>query len=116
MRTPLLTFTALILSTPLALAQTDHSSGMNHGAMAMDEKVVDGAVHAEATVNSVAEGSINVSHGPIPEIGWPAMTMDMPLAEDAEVMTDIAPGDEVIMMLVKGADGIYAIQALTAKE
>ncbi|WP_245770746.1 hypothetical protein [Roseovarius azorensis] len=42
--------------------------------------------------------------------------MDIPLAEDAEVMTNIALGDEVIMMLVKGNDGIYAIQALTAKE
>ncbi|SEM29993.1 hypothetical protein SAMN05443999_11916 [Roseovarius azorensis] len=37
MRKTLLTFTTLILSAPLAMAQMGQSSGMMHGAMAMDK-------------------------------------------------------------------------------
>jgi Cu/Ag efflux protein CusF len=34
--------------------------------------------HGAGTVNSVdlAQHKVNLSHNPIPEIGWPAMTMD----------------------------------------
>ncbi|MBE0453004.1 copper-binding protein [Roseovarius autotrophicus] len=115
MRKTLLTFTALILSAPLAMAQMSGSTGMDHAAMAMSKTSVDGAVHAEATVNRLDADTVNVSHGPIPEIGWPAMTMDMPLAEDANVMADLAAGDQVIMMLVKDAHGMYVIKSLAAR-
>ncbi|MDT8328975.1 MAG: copper-binding protein [Roseovarius sp.] len=115
MRKTLLTLTALILSAPMALAQTDHSSGMNHGAMAMDEKAVEGAVHAQATVNSIKADSVNVTHGPIPEIGWPAMTMDMPLLDGAEIGA-VEAGDTVMMMLEKGHDGMFGIRALMPGE
>lgn len=114
MRTTLTLISTLLLSSTVAFAQsTDHST-MDHGNMAMDEKVIDGAVHAEAVVNSFGDGTVNVSHGPIPEIGWPAMTMDMPLMEGAEMMGEIADGDTVTMMLVKGDDGMYSVGALMA--
>ena len=41
--------------------------------MAMSEEQMAGAVHAKAVVNSMGDGIANVSHDPIPEIGWPAM-------------------------------------------
>ena len=56
-----------------AVAQMDHSN-MDHSSMPMAEDMV----HAPATLNAIGDGTINVSHGPIAEIGWPAMTMDMP--------------------------------------
>jgi Cu/Ag efflux protein CusF len=99
-----------MLLAPAAISQTSH--GMDHSNMPMSTDQMDGAVHAEATVNSFGDGTANVSHGPIPEIGWPAMTMDLPLLEGAQMMGDVAPGDTVTMMLVKGADGMFAIGAM----
>jgi Cu/Ag efflux protein CusF len=114
MRTTLTLISTLILSSTAAFSQsTDHST-MDHGSMAMDETTIEGAVHAEAVVNSFGDGTVNVSHGPIPEIGWPAMTMDMPLLEGAEMMGEIVDGDTVTMMLVKGDDGMYSVGALMA--
>lgn len=94
-----------------ALAQMNHST-MNHSNMQMSSEQMEGAVHAKAIVNSIGEGTANVSHEPIPKIGWPAMTMDLPILENAEMMGDILPGDEVTLMLVKDADGMYVIGAM----
>lgn len=101
----------LAFTTMPALAQMNHGT-MDHSNMPMSSEQMEGAVHAKAVVNSIGDGTANVSHEPIPEIGWPAMTMDLPLLENAEMMGEIAPGDEVTLMLVKGSDGMYAIGAM----
>lgn len=100
---------ATLTSTSL-MAQTSHS--MDHSSMNMDTDKMEGAIHAKAVVNSFSEGKVNVSHEPIPEIGWPEMTMDMPILPDAKIMESVSLGDSVTMMLVKGEDGIYGVQAL----
>ncbi|MEX5728643.1 Cu(I)/Ag(I) efflux system protein CusF [Rhodovulum iodosum] len=100
----------LALSTAPVLAQMNN--GMDHSNMPMSSEQMEGAVHTRAVVNSIGDGTANVSHDPIPEIGWPAMTMDLPLLENAEMMGAISEGDEVTLMLVKGADGMYAIGSM----
>jgi Cu/Ag efflux protein CusF len=106
---PALALAALLGAGP-ALAQSDHS-GMDHGAM---EHGAEG-VHAPATINSIEGDTVNLTHGPIPEIGWPAMTMDLQLLEGAEI-GPVAAGDEAVMMLEKGPDGLYGIRALMPAE
>ncbi|SDD86889.1 copper-binding protein [Ruegeria marina] len=110
MKTLTATLGLLAFTTVPALAQMTH--GMNHSNMPMSSEQMEGAVHAKAIVNSIGDGTANVSHDPIPEIGWPAMTMDLPLLENAEMMGEISAGDEVTLMLVKGPDGMYAIGAM----
>ncbi len=111
----------LIFTSVLAVAgavqvqAASHSSGMDHSTMHMSEDMIEGAVHAKAKINSIGDGTVNVSHGPIPEIGWPAMTMDMPLMDGAEISEGLAAGDDVMMMLVKGDDGMYGVSALVAE-
>lgn len=117
MKTTLTLISGLILATGPAFAQSSSMGSMDHGTMdhstmSMDKAMTEGAVHAKAVVNSFGDDTVNVSHGPIPEIGWPAMTMDMPLMENAEMMGDIAEGQTVTMMLVKGDDGMYGVAAL----
>lgn len=107
-------FAALVLTAPMAFAQMNHST-MDHSSMTMNEDVIEGSVHAQAVMNSMGDGMVNVSHDPIPEIGWPAMTMDMPLMADAQMMGDVAVGDTVTIMLIKGEDGMYAIAAILAE-
>ncbi|VVS96613.1 Periplasmic copper-binding protein [Roseovarius sp. EC-HK134] len=116
MKTLSLALSVLVLSAPLAFAQMNHSdmnhSDMDHSNMPMSDEMMEGAVHTRAVVNSIGEGTANVSHEPIPEIGWPAMTMDLAMMPDAEMMGEIAAGDSVTLMLIKGDDGMYAIGAM----
>ncbi|PTV93309.1 Cu(I)/Ag(I) efflux system protein CusF [Rhodobacter aestuarii] len=111
MRKTLLATVLTVAFAPAAMAQMDHSK-MDHSAMPMAAEMV----HAEATLNAIGEDTINVSHGPIAEIGWPAMTMNMPMMEGVKVPEGIAPGDKIIIMLGQGADGIYAIGGVSASE
>ena len=114
MKSLTLSLAAMVLTAPMAFAQTNHST-MDHSNMTMNKDVIEGAVHAKAIVNAMGDKMVNVSHDPIPEIGWPAMTMDMPLTADAQMLGDVAVGDTVTIMLIKGEDGIYAIGAIMAE-
>lgn len=108
----ILTLVAALLAAPAAFAQMNHSN-MDHSNMPMTDTQMESAVHTKAIVNSIADGTANVSHEPIPEIGWPAMTMDLALAPDAQMMDEVAAGDSVTLMLIKGDDGMYMIGGMT---
>ncbi len=66
-----------------------------------------------AAPNTLAEAtpSLNLTHDPIPAIGWPTMTMDLAVLPSAGEV-DVSPGDPVIFELDRGPDGIYAISAI----
>jgi len=49
---------------------------------------------------------VTLSHDPMPEIGWPAMTMVFPIPAGAD-MKHIKPGHHVDFTLRKGASGSY---------
>jgi Cu(I)/Ag(I) efflux system protein CusF len=100
----------IALASP-ALASDDHSGHAEHSG---HEAMQDG-VQTQATINSIADNMINLTHGPIPEIGWPAMTMDLPLLEGAKVDA-IAEGEDAMILLEKGEDGMYAIRAVMPVE
>jgi len=54
---------------------------------------------------------VNLSHNPIPEIGWPAMRMDFPVAPSVD-LTAIKPGTRVNFTIEKGQSGMYEIKAI----
>ena len=60
------------------------------------------------------DGKADIRHGPIRDIGWPAMTMDLPFLEGAEI-GDVSEGQSVMLMLEKGHDGMYGIKAMMPK-
>ena len=70
--------------------------------------------HGTGAVNSVdpAQRKINLSHNPIPEIGWPAMTMEFPVAASID-LTAIKPGTRVNFTIEQGQGGMYEIMAMT---
>lgn len=105
--------TALAIAiAPAAMAQMDHST-MDHSSMAIGAGDM---IHADAVLNAIGDGTINVSHGPIAEIGWPAMTMDMPMMDGASLPEGLEPGAKIIMMLGQDADGMYAVGGVEAAE
>jgi Cu(I)/Ag(I) efflux system periplasmic protein CusF len=70
--------------------------------------------HGTGTVNSVdpVQHKVNLSHNPIPEIGWPAMTMEFPVAASVD-LNALKPGTRVNFTIEKGPGGMYEIQAIT---
>ena len=70
--------------------------------------------HGTGTVNSVdpAQHKVNLSHNPIPEIGWPAMTMEFPVAPAIDLKA-IKPGTRVNFTIEQGQGGMYEIKAMT---
>lgn len=71
------------------------------------------AAHATGTVNTVdaAGHKLNISHNAIPEIGWPAMTMDFPVAPSVD-LKGVKPGSRVNFTLGKAENGMYEIESL----
>ena len=69
--------------------------------------------HATGTVNAIdmAGHKLNISHQAIPAIGWPAMTMDFPVAPSVDLKS-VKAGDHVNFTLEKGADGMYQVEAV----
>ena len=113
MRFTTLTLTAALLASPaLAMGdgkKHDKMEGMDHSKM-MDHGDMDG-IHTTATINSIDGNTVNVSHPPIPELKWPAMTMDMMLLDGAEIGA-VDVGDDAMLMLEKGEDGMVGIRAM----
>ena len=72
------------------------------------EKVYSGT----GTVKSITGDQIAIAHGPISGIGWPAMTMDFPVAPSVDLKA-IKPGTRVNFTIEKGQGGMYEIKAIT---
>jgi Cu(I)/Ag(I) efflux system membrane fusion protein len=68
---------------------------------------------AQGTVKAVdREGRvINLAHGPIEALGWPAMTMDFGVAAEVELEA-IESGQGIHFTMRKGADGRYVIDGI----
>ena len=107
-------FSAALLAYPGAvLASEDNSDHgtMNHGEMkAMDKKTEAVAV---GVINSIDEkaGKINVTHEPVPELGWPEMTMDLPVTRRVD-LSSVKPGAEVNITLKQGRDKQFRVMAI----
>jgi Cu/Ag efflux protein CusF len=70
--------------------------------------------HGSGTVNTVdpAQHKVNMSHAPIPEIGWPSMTMDFPVASSVD-LNAIKPGVRVNFTIKQQPGRMYEIKAIT---
>lgn len=112
MKTLFLALAALTVTVPAAQAQMSHGSG--HGTM-HEEKAAE-AISGAGTVNAVdaVKRTINVTHEPIPAIGWPTMTMDFAVAEGTD-LSGLTEGAQIDFTLSRGADGIYMIDGLSTR-
>lgn len=77
----------------------------------------DGTISANGTVNAIkaAERKINITHGPIPELDWPGMTMDFAISK-AVSLEKVEVGAAVVFELHKEADGSFVIESLKPME
>lgn len=71
------------------------------------------AVHkASGTVNKLnTNGSVNITHGPVASLKWPAMTMDLKVKDQA-LLTGLKPGQKINFEIGMGPAG-YVITAIS---
>ena len=72
-------------------------------------------VSATGTIKKVdaAKRTVNLSHGPIPAVNWPAMTMDFAVAPEVD-LSSLKPGQQVEFKM-KGSGMTYTITEVTPK-
>jgi len=101
--------------TRVALAGEGHGRPRTAAASAEMQMAHAGHGHPQGTgtVNSVdASGhKINLTHGPIPALGWPGMTMDFAVTPAVDLST-LKPGTRVNFTIEKGDGGTYEIQSV----
>jgi Cu/Ag efflux protein CusF len=70
--------------------------------------------HGTGTVNAIepAQHRLNLSLGPIPELGWPALTLDFLIADSVDLEA-IDPGTRVNFTIERVSRGIYEIRAIS---
>ncbi|MEZ5844120.1 MAG: copper-binding protein [Hyphomicrobiaceae bacterium] len=104
----LCTSVALTLAGQPVLAQSAGHGG--HAGHTMATPAVDAETAAPAVVHSVdvAGAKINVTHDPIPSIGWPKMTMDLPVTKSVD-LSKVKAGDKVTIVLKLGRDKQYRV-------
>jgi Cu/Ag efflux protein CusF len=71
---------------------------------------------AEGSVEEIdaKSGSIRVTHGPVPTLNWPGMTMEFMLANPS-LAANLKPGTAVTFEFVERKPGEYVITAITPK-
>jgi Cu/Ag efflux protein CusF len=104
-------FAASAAQTPI-----DHTVITSQGYMQTGSLIrvaSDAGAEADGVIHSVDEneGVVNLTHGPIPTLSWPSMTMDLPVADGVD-LSDVQPGDKVRFRVVLGADQVYRITAI----
>ena len=94
-------------ATPVAAQGSQHSGEMQMAHAGQND------AHGTGTVNSVdpTQHKVNLSHQLIPEIGWPAMTMEFPVAPSIDLKA-MKPGTQVNFTIEKGQGGMYEIRAI----
>jgi Cu/Ag efflux protein CusF len=90
----------------------DHAGSSPPGSMQMAHAGHNDA-HGTGIVNSVdaAQHKLNLTHQPIPEIGWPTMTMEFPVAPAVD-LSAIKPGSRANFTIEQGQGGMYEIKAI----
>ena len=73
--------------------------------------------HAEGKLVSIdlKAGTVSVSHGPIPSLKWPAMTMDFVLANPS-LVTGLKPGATISIEIVERQPGEWVITSLKERK
>ncbi len=90
-----------------AMAEKNDMSASDNNNKEMQSKIAGTGILREVMA---ADNKINMSHDPIPAIGWQEMTMDFKVKPDVS-LKDFKAEDKVEFDLEKGADG-YVINAM----
>jgi Cu(I)/Ag(I) efflux system periplasmic protein CusF len=104
---------AMALAVPAsAMAQGGgHGSHGGHGTMHATPDNTEAV--AVGVINSVdtAGGNINITHEPVEALGWPKMTMDLPVTRQVD-LASVKAGSQVKVTLKQGRDKQFRVIAI----
>ena len=105
------TGTLILLLTAPALASS-HGHG-SHGKSPNPAAAENQVVSAKGVITAIdpAGRQITLKHQPIPAINWPAMTMELDLADPA-LAAGLAPGDQIVFDLKRLSATDYVITGI----
>lgn len=108
---------AALLAAPVLAEdkmKMDHGA---HGSMKMDAPADVREAEAKAKINAVdAEGGkVNLTHDPVPALGWPKMTMDLAVTRRVD-LSAVKPGSDVTIRLKKGRDNQFRVIDISPAE
>ena len=106
--------TLIVLSTlgfaALPAASQDHGhQHKEHQAQQTEQKET--MVHAKVNGINAENRTVNISHGPVKDLNWPAMTMDMKVAPDIDLDV-LSDGQNIMIAIKRGPDDIYMISKI----
>ena len=91
------------------------STAASAPAAAASTPALPAGVHvAEGKVENAEADSITISHGPVPSLKWPAMTMGF-AKPNPKAFPDVKPGDTVQFQFREGGPSGYELVAVTRK-
>ena len=99
----------LAATTPaMAAGSSSGQAKGSHSGMTAPEGTNEAS--AAAVINSIDTegGKINVTHEPVPALGWPKMTMDLPVTRRVD-LSAVKPGATVTIRLKKGRDKQFRV-------
>ncbi|MBU1212988.1 MAG: copper-binding protein [Alphaproteobacteria bacterium] len=107
---------AALAMAVFALTASAEEKAMDHGEMKSVE-TVPGETEAGGVgvINSVDadKGTVNITHEPMPELGWPTMTMDLPVTKKVD-LGGIKAGEKVDFRIKLGRDKQYRVIEMKA--
>jgi Cu/Ag efflux protein CusF len=103
---------ALSACNKVAETPTEPAASNDMAGMEMSAAVKTASSTGKITEIDKAGGKVTIAHGPIPAVGWPAMTMGFKAAP--KLLEGVGTGDQVDFTIsLKGNDG--TVTALTRK-
>jgi Cu(I)/Ag(I) efflux system periplasmic protein CusF len=99
---------AVILISPPAV----HAQGMSQ-VPGMGDAKQEKTVSATGTIAAIntADRRITLNNGPIPELTWPAMTMEFPVLSSVD-LSKVKVGDKVRFTVSGGSGKVYTVQSI----
>ena len=97
----------------------DHSEHAQDEKRMMDHKKMDSnmrEVVGNGRVNKVMakHGMVNIKHEPMPEMGWPQMSMNFKTQDQVD-LSNLKPGQQVDFTLIVDDENNYVIKNITVK-
>jgi Cu/Ag efflux protein CusF len=88
----------------------DEMKSHDHANMKHGDMIKKGEVMGKGVIHSVNtdEKKVNITHDPIPSLGWPSMTMDLAVSDDVDLKS-ITTEEDIMFRMVLGDDKVYRI-------
>lgn len=106
-------FTVFLLAASAAVQAEEHSQHMPQSDMHANTQGHMG----EGVVNKIdlQHNKVNMTHGPIPSLKWPGMTMDFKV-KDTAILKGIKPGQKVTFEVVNEGPRKYFVTRITPQK